>query len=273
MLCEYTSHSGTSYCPEEGETERLYQLLFTNHTPHLVNWEDIDTSLKQQSRTATNSVASDEEDEENNDSDEVSAPEEIDEEEDDESSGEEYIEEADTGPRTRKVSPSPCAFTPCTKLLPIQRYRARKLSPSVSHSPPPTTPPSGNRRAPAIKRKASAPDPSPKKRKTSENDDVDVSQEQPHEEEEVPGANADPTRKYCVGKLKSVLHPILEQYRQPPAETETEPDQVESLEAEVLSYATELEEQLYKTYGEIDRQGKYTAGQKYKYVCASLCAR
>ncbi|KAF8507951.1 hypothetical protein BU17DRAFT_70975 [Hysterangium stoloniferum] len=89
-------------------------------------------------------------------------------------------------------------------------------------------------------------------------------------------SSMDATRKYCLGKLRDVLLPIFVQFtktvevssnNQPECvEQKLELDDAEKQKAEQsgVVYVQELEQCLFETYGEPDKQGHKTAGGKYK---------
>ena len=87
----------------------------------------------------------------------------------------------------------------------------------------------------------------------------------------------DPTRKYCLGKLREVLLPIFVQFantsqasdgERPEDATASELDEERKKKAEVHGavYVQDLEQCLFEIYGELDKHGHKTAVGKYKYV-------
>ena len=158
----------------------------------------------------------------------------------------------------------------CTS-LPSSQRRARRLSFSSEsgaessaaenngRSRKVASPVAGNGQ---LKRKAQKPHPPPAKRK-----------------KEVPEANDDPARAFCLGKLEIVFRDIFLRYPNV-LRTESvdgEPSAVEKteelteaekakVEEEAKQFATELEQCVYDIYSEPDKQGKPSAGGKYKYV-------
>jgi hypothetical protein len=153
-----------------------------------------------------------------------------------------------------------------------KRRRARRLSfSSESGSESSGAERSGRSRKPAspgaskghLKRKAQKAHPPPPKRKKAADSD----------------ATEDPARAFCLGKLEGVFHDIFLRY--PHVRTETTdggPSVVEKkaedlseeekakVEEEAKQFATDLEQCVYDIYSEPDKQGRPSAGGKYKYV-------
>lgn len=94
-------------------------------------------------------------------------------------------------------------------------------------------------------------------------------------------AQSDPVRKYCLGKLQEVISAIFTEFANTivpeNAESTTDSQEVSSVQKELLteeelkaatdkaaSYVSELEENLYNKYSEPDKDGKPSAGGKYK---------
>ncbi|THH17772.1 hypothetical protein EW146_g3089 [Bondarzewia mesenterica] len=71
----------------------------------------------------------------------------------------------------------------------------------------------------------------------------------------------DPTRKYCLGKLTECLVAI---FVRPASDDEKIAEEEEGRAARARAYAAELEQCLYDTYVESDKQGRQSAGAKYK---------
>ncbi|KAJ7898426.1 hypothetical protein B0H13DRAFT_2664550 [Mycena leptocephala] len=68
-------------------------------------------------------------------------------------------------------------------------------------------------------------------------------------------ASDDPARAFCLGKLEGVFHDIFLRY---PHEEKAK------VEEEAKQFATDLEQCVYDIYSEPDKQGKSSAGGKYK---------
>jgi hypothetical protein len=92
----------------------------------------------------------------------------------------------------------------------------------------------------------------------------------------------DPTRKYCLGKLREVLLPIFVQFanfpqasdgQRPEDATMSELDEEHKKKAEENGavYVQDLEQCLFEIYGELDKHGHKTAVGKYKYVPPPTC--
>ncbi|KAF8586036.1 hypothetical protein K439DRAFT_1001449 [Ramaria rubella] len=85
----------------------------------------------------------------------------------------------------------------------------------------------------------------------------------------------DPTRKYCLGKLRDVLLPIFVQFANTPSTsseerpeetsiTELDEEQKKKAEEHGATYVQDLEQCLFEIYGEPDKHGDKTAVGKYK---------
>ncbi|KAJ7155369.1 hypothetical protein C8R43DRAFT_1065913 [Mycena crocata] len=148
-----------------------------------------------------------------------------------------------------------------------KRRRARRLSfSSESGSESSSAENNGRSRKPAspggskghLKRKAPKANPPPSKRKRAVSD-----------------AGDDPARAFCLGKLEAVFRDIFLRYPhvrtenaevvEKKAEDLTE-DEKAKVEEEAKQFATDLEQCVYDIYAEPDKQGKPSAGGKYKYV-------
>ena len=101
-------------------------------------------------------------------------------------------------------------------------------------------------------------------------------------------ATDDPTRKYCLGKLEELFRDIFLRY--PHLHTESidggdnkvhervvrkgQGDLTEEEKALLVDkskqFATDLESCIYEIYAEPDKQGKLSAGPKYKYVTIKI---
>ncbi|KAG9313051.1 hypothetical protein JVU11DRAFT_6491 [Chiua virens] len=128
---------------------------------------------------------------------------------------------------------------------------ARKFSTPLSEE---------RRQSPALKRKSGASH-SAREAKRKKSSDVPIS------------AEDDPARKYCLGKLREMLHPVFLRY---PHKGDEFGDKIE-LKAEDLTdedkqrlqnaadaFALELEQCLFELYSEPDKHGKQGVGAKYK---------
>jgi hypothetical protein len=102
-------------------------------------------------------------------------------------------------------------------------------------------------------------------------------------EKPAPTAFDDPTRKYCLGKLKEIIVPIFRQYAvaAPPSPSKVDADgdtlfvdaakdvvamDEAEAEAKATTFTDELEQCVYTYYSEPDKKGNKSAGPKYKYV-------
>ena len=85
----------------------------------------------------------------------------------------------------------------------------------------------------------------------------------------------DPTRKYCLGKLREVLLPIFVQFASAPqgsdserpedtASSELDEEHKKKAEEQGAAYVQDLEQCLFEIYGEVDKHGHKTAAGKYK---------
>lgn len=85
----------------------------------------------------------------------------------------------------------------------------------------------------------------------------------------------DPTRKYCLGKLREVLLPIFVQFANIPqasdgerqeetTTTELDEGYKNKVEEQGVVYVQDLEQCLFEIYGEPDKDGHKTAAGKYK---------
>jgi hypothetical protein len=102
-------------------------------------------------------------------------------------------------------------------------------------------------------------------------------------------ATDDPARKYCLGKLEELFRDIFLRYPHFHTENEDDGDNNKVHEGVVQKdqgdlteeekailvdkskqFATDLERCIYETYSEPDKQGKHSAGPKYKYVTIKI---
>jgi hypothetical protein len=85
----------------------------------------------------------------------------------------------------------------------------------------------------------------------------------------------DPTRKYCLGKLREVLLPIFVQFAnisqvsdgersEDALTTEFDEERKKMAEEQGGVYVQDLEQCLFEIFGEPDKYGHKTAGGKYK---------
>jgi hypothetical protein len=98
-----------------------------------------------------------------------------------------------------------------------------------------------------------------------------------------PSVTDDPTRKYCLGKLEELFQDIFLRYPHLPTEKSDENDSkahegmVQKLQEDLTEeekaalvkkskqFSADLERCIYEIYHEPDKQGKSSAGPKYKY--------
>lgn len=143
-------------------------------------------------------------------------------------------------------------------LIPTQQRGARAMLSSDSDSDDGTE----VRNKPTKKRRSQgAAHPPPAKRKKVSSNDMTAAD--------------DPARKYCLGKLQVVFRDIFLRYPYVPvadgdstlkkSEDLTEEETSKVLERSQV-FAADLEESVYDTYGEPDKDGDKHAGPKYKFV-------
>ncbi|KAJ7043631.1 hypothetical protein C8F04DRAFT_1366635 [Mycena alexandri] len=195
-------------------------------------------------------------------------------EEDPDTEDDEYVADKTKGSKVRSRL-SPPIYSPEADPSP-QRRRARRLSFSSeeSGSDDDASEKGGRARKPAspgasssngrsqLKRKAAAKAhaPPPKRKKASASASGD--------------ATDDPARAFCLGKLEGVFRDIFLRYPHvraggegPPVEKKAEElseEEKAGVEGEAKQFATDLERCVYDTYSEPDKQGKPSAGGKYK---------
>jgi hypothetical protein len=196
----------------------------------------------------------------------------------DPSSEDEYVADSLKAKGSTGVAPKVRSSHPLLLYSPVaypslQRRRARRLSFSSEESGSDESEAgnSGRSRKPAspgasgkgqLKRKAQtqkARAPPPKRKREASSD-----------------ASDDPARAFCLGKLEGVFHDIFLRYPHvrdggSAVEKKTEDlteEEKAKVEEEAKQFATDLEQCVYDIYSEPDKQGKSSAGGKYKYVFA-----
>lgn len=140
------------------------------------------------------------------------------------------------------------------------------MSDDTNQRPKKSAPPNSGR----LKRKSHEPShtPPPKRKKSAESNVTD-----------------DPARKYCLGKLEELFRDIFLRYPHLPVNDDGSdvPERVQKPRGDLTEeesvilvnqskqFATDLESCIYETYAEPDKQGKHSAGPKYK--CVTIRAR
>ncbi|KAG8899364.1 hypothetical protein FRB99_006764, partial [Tulasnella sp. 403] len=167
---------------------------------------------------------------------------------------------------------------------PTQTSPSPMPSPSPSRSPSPPASPSSRRRKPSARLLDSGKNMSFLKRKSLANttDDLEPSKRSRAETVEKT-ASDDPTRKYCLGKLKEVVTPIFVQYYTTSVTSNSDPspeaekqegkgedtvgDSVDGraeAEGKASTFVDELELCVFEANAELDKRGKKYAGPRYK---------
>ncbi|KAJ7577052.1 hypothetical protein C8J56DRAFT_972207 [Mycena floridula] len=151
----------------------------------------------------------------------------------------------------------------------IQGTKRRVHRPAYSESDSDSSSASDHQRRRRLTKKSSASPAPGLKRKSTSTNSFGTKRRRPSE------AAEDPARKYCLGKLEEVFRDIFNRY--PHVKGDENPDELVEKKPEELTeeqkshvldaakqFAAELEQCVYETYSEPDKQGRACAGGKYK---------